>query len=126
MPFDFTILTDVGLLALRVIVGIVFLSSGRQHFAKPEERSDSIGLSPALTRVLGVAEMIAAFSIIFGIFIQIGALIIIITMVGAIYKKTMVWNTGFYTDEGFGWHYDAIFLAAGILFLGTGGAYVLI
>lgn len=125
MLFDFPMLADVGLLALRVIVGIVFFSSGRSHATRPEERSESIGLSPALTRVLGVAEMMAALSVAFGIFIQIGALIIIITMLGAIYKKTMVWNTGFYADKGYGWHYDVIFLAAGVLFLGTGGAYVL-
>lgn len=125
MLFEFPMLADVGLLALRVIVGIVFFSSGRQHAAKPDERGDSIGMSPMATRLLGFAEMVAAFSIVFGVYIQIGALIIIMAMLGAIYKKIMVWDTGFYADKGFGWHYDAIFLSAGVLFLGTGGAYTL-
>ena len=83
-------------------------------------------MSPGVTRFLGIAEIIAAIFIALGIYIQIGALIIIVVMLGAIQKKIFEWKTGFYEDKGYGWHYDVLFLAAGILFLGTGGAYVLL
>jgi putative oxidoreductase len=37
--------TDFGLLALRLMVGVIFISSGWSHLSKAEERSKSIGMS---------------------------------------------------------------------------------
>ena len=126
MLVDATILIPASLLLLRLIVAAVFFSSGRKHAQNPVDRGDSIGMSPEFTRILGVAEMAAAISIAFGVFPQIGALIIMVTMIGAIQKKIAVWNMGFYADEGLGWHYDVIFLiAALVIFATNGGTYVI-
>lgn len=113
--------TDWALLLLRIITGIVFLSSGWSHFTKPAERSKSIGMSKMFTLYLGLGELVGALGIIFGIFTQIAALILIIVMLGAIGKKIFVWKTGFYAEKGYGWHYDVIFLAANLVFLTSGG-----
>jgi putative oxidoreductase len=92
----------------------------------PVQRGKSIGLPPSMTRFLGIAEIIAAISIAFGIFPQIGALIIFITMLGAIQKKIFVWKTGFYEYKGYGWHYDLIFLIAAFVIIATnGGTYII-
>lgn len=105
----------------------MFFSSGKSHATHPVERGKSVGLSPAVTRFLGVSEILAAFSIAFGIFLQIGSIIIIITMLGAIQKKIFVWKTGFYEDKGYGWHYDLILLiAALVIFATNGGNYIII
>lgn len=126
MILDLTSLIPVSLLLLRIIVAIVFFSSGKSHLMNPVERGKSVGLSPALTRFLGIAEIIAAISIALGIFPQIGALIVFITMLGAIQKKIFVWKTGFYEDKGYGWHYDLIFLIAALLIISTnGGTYII-
>lgn len=93
---------------------------------KPKERGEGLGLSPGMTRFVGIAEVVGAISVALGIYIQIGAIILIGTMLGALYKKIFIWGTGFYADEGLGWHYDLIFVFANLLFLATGGRFVLL
>ena len=126
MNFDFSFFIPISLLILRIIVAIVFFSSGKSHTMNPVERGKSIGLPPSVTRVIGIAEIIAAVSIALGIFPQIGAAIVVITMLGAIGKKIFVWHIGFYADKGYGWHYDLIFVIAALVIIATnGGAYIL-
>ena len=124
--FHLEYLIPISLLFLRIIVAIVFFSSGRNHLADPIKRSESLDLSPDMTRIIGILEIIAAISIAIGIVPQIGAMIIIVIMLGAIKKKIIDWNTGFYAKKSFGWHYDAIFLVAALLIMATnGGKYIL-
>ncbi len=126
MILDLSSLVPISLLFLRIIVAIVFFSSGKSHTMSPVERGKSIGLPPSVTRVIGIAEIIAAASIALGVFPQIGAAIVLLTMLGAIQKKIFVWHIGFYADKGYGWHYDLIFVIAALVIIATnGGAYVL-
>lgn len=126
MIMDFAFLTGLAILLLRISIAVIFFSSGRSHAQNPIERGKSIGMSPAVTRILGVAEIIAALSLALGIFTQFGAIIIIATMIGAIYKKAIVWKTGFYADKGFGWHYDLLILVGALVIFATaGGKWVL-
>lgn len=126
MIIDLSSLLDIALLALRIIVAVIFFSSGRSHVMKADERAESMGMSPGATKFLGITEMVAALSVAAGIYIQIGAFLIIVVMMGAIYKKTMVWETGFYSEEGFGWHYDLLLLCASLVFLTAGGGNLII
>ena len=126
MIIDLTAYTAATLLLLRIIIAIVFFSSGKSHVANPVERGKSIGMPPAATSVLGIAEIVGAVSVAFGIFTQVGALLLIGTMLGAMYKKIFVWNTGFYAKEGYGWHYDLLlFLGCLVILTTAGGMYVL-
>lgn len=119
--------TDWSLLLLRIITGIVFLTSGWSHLTKPAERSESIGMSKSFTFMLGLGEVAGAGGIILGIFTQLAALILILVMLGAISKKIFVWKIGFYAEEGFGWHYDMLLLAANVVIMFTaGGSLILI
>jgi putative oxidoreductase len=126
MLLDATFLIGFSLLLLRLVMAIIFFSSGKSHFQNPEERGESIGMSPGITRVLGVAEIIAAVSIALGIFAQVGAALIILTMLGALYMKIFVWKTGFYEDKGYGWHYDLLLLAGALIIFGTAGGYLVL
>ena len=126
MNLDFSSFYDVAILALRVIVAIVFFSSGRAHASDPQGRAKSIGLSPAATAVLGVAEILGAVMVAVGIFPRIGAMVLIFTMLGAIYKKIVVWKTGFYAEKGYGWHYDLILLCACLVVFALPGGIVLV
>ncbi|SRX52670.1 DoxX family protein [Aequorivita sp. CIP111184] len=126
MIFDTAFLTGFALLLLRIIIAIVFFSSGKSHVQKPKERGESIGMSPTATTILGLAEIVGAVSIAFGVFTQIGALLIMGAMSGALYKKIFVWKTGFYEDKGYGWHYDLLlFLGAFVIFATHGGSLIL-
>ncbi len=123
---DVTFLSSTALLLLRIIVGVVFFSSGKSHASNPKECGESIGMPASAAMVLGVVEMLAAASIILGIFTQVGALLIMLTMLGAIYKKIFEWKTGFYAEKGFGWHYDLLlFVAAFVILTTNGGIYTI-
>lgn len=120
-------LAPYALLGLRIITAIVFFSSGKSHAQKPEERGKQIGMSPGATRFLGIMEVLAALSIALGIYAQAGALIIMLVMLGAIHRKIFIWKTGFYADEGYGWHYDLTwFVAASVILTTAGGSLVLL
>jgi putative oxidoreductase len=122
-----TRLTDLGLLLLRLMVGIVFITSGWSHLRLPEERSKSIGLSKGFTIFLGLAELLGSLGVMFGVLTQIAALGLILVMLGAIQKKIFVWHTGFWGEKGSGWHYDLIFVVMNLVILFTGGGnYVLV
>ena len=58
--------TDLGLLLLRVMVVLVFISSGWADLKDPEARSESIGISKGFTVLLGAAEVLGSLGITFG------------------------------------------------------------
>ena len=117
---------DFGLLALRLMVAVVFITSGWSHVTKSEERSKSVGMSKGFTAFLGVAEMAGSLGVAFGVFTQLAALGLILVMLGAIYKKIFVWHTGFWGDKASGWHYDLTFVVMNMVILFTdGGGWVL-
>lgn len=113
--------TDFGLLALRLMVAAVFVSSGWSHLTKSEERSKSIGMSKGFTIFLGVAEMAGGLGVALGVFTQLAALGLILIMLGAIQKKIFVWHTGFWGDKASGWHYDLTFVVMNLVILFTDG-----
>jgi putative oxidoreductase len=119
--------TDVGLLLLRLMVGLVFASSGWSHLKDPEGRSKSIGMSKEFTVFLGVAELAGALGVVFGVLTQLVAAGLILIMLGAIQKKAFVWKTGIWGKHGTdGWHYDLMLVVMNLVILFTnGGSYVL-
>src|SRR3954471_8205616 len=118
--------TDLGLLLLRLMIGIVFLSSGWSHVKSPDERSKSIGMSKGFTVFLGLAEITGSLGIVFGVLQQLAAIGLILIMLGAIQKKIFVWHTGFWGEKASGWHYDLMFVVMCLVVLFTnGGRYVL-
>ncbi|MBK9421664.1 MAG: DoxX family protein [Flavobacteriales bacterium] len=127
MPNKRNMLVDVSqgvplaLLVLRAVTGIVFFSSGKSDLQKPEERGKSLGFSSGATRLLGAMEVIAAISIVLGIFAQVGAAIIMVVTLGAMHRKIFVWHKHFYEKEAYGWHYDLLFFAIAFVILCTGG-----
>ncbi|HZR31758.1 MAG TPA: DoxX family protein [Terriglobales bacterium] len=119
--------TDVGLLLLRLMVAVVFVSSGWNHLRDSERRSKSIGLSRGLTLVLGAVELLGGLGVAFGFLTQLAALSLIMVMLGAIYKKMFVWHIGFWGHKGSGWHYDLMFVVMNLVILFTdGGRFVLV
>lgn len=119
--------TDVGLLLLRLMVGVVFVTSGYSHLKDPEGRSKSIGMSKGFTVFLGMAEVAGGLGVAAGVLPQIAAFGLILIMLGAIQKKIFVWHTGFWGEKSSGWHYDLIFVLMNLLIAFTdGGSYVLV
>ena len=113
--------SDLALLLMRLMVGLVFVTSGWKHTKDPVERAKSIGMSPGFTRFLGLAEMAGGLGVALGVLTQFAALGLILIMSGAIYKKIIAWHTGFWGKHSDGWHYDLLFVVMCLVIATTGG-----
>jgi putative oxidoreductase len=113
--------TDLGLLLMRLIVGVVFANSGYHHLKDPAARAKSIGMSKGFTIFLGMVEVAGALGVAFGVLTQLAALGLILLMLGAIYKKIFVWHTGFWGEKASGWHYDLLFIVMNLVILFSDG-----
>ena len=91
--------TDIALLLLRLMIGIIFITSGWNHVREPEARSKDIGMSKGFTLFLGLAEIAGALGVISGVLAQLAAIGLIVIMLGAIQKKMFVWRTGFWVAQ---------------------------
>jgi putative oxidoreductase len=118
--------SDLGLLLLRLMVGVIFASSGWNHLKDPAARSKSIGMSKGFTVFLGAAELAGGLGVTFGVLTQLAAAGLILVMLGAIQKKMFVWHTGFWGKNNQGWNYDLTMVVMNLVIIFTnGGKYVL-
>ena len=114
--------SDLALLILRFMVGLVFLTGASSHLKDPEGRSKSIGMSKPFTIFLGAAEMAGALGVISGVLAQPAAIGLIVIMFGAIYKKLFVWRTGFWGKYGTnGWSYETMLVVMNLVLATIGG-----
>lgn len=113
--------SDLALLFMRLLVGLVFISSGSSHFKDPVTRGQSIGMSPGFTRFLGLAEIAGGLGVALGVLTQLAAIGLILIMLGAIHRKIFVWKTGFWGKHGDGWSYDLLLVAMSLVIATTGG-----
>ena len=114
--------TDIALLLLRLMVGIVFITSGYKHLKDPATRSKDIGMSKGFTLFLGAAELAGGLGVISGVLAQLAAIGLVLVMLGAIQKKIFTWHTGFWGKSGTnGWSYDTMLVVMNLLIVTTGG-----
>jgi len=119
--------TDFGLLLLRLMVGLIFVTSGYSDLKDPEGRAKSIGVSKGFTIFLGIAELAGGLGVAFGVLTQLAAIGLILILFGAIQKKIFSWHTGFWGEKASGWHYDLMLVLMNAVILFTnGGSYVLL
>jgi putative oxidoreductase len=112
---------DWSLLLLRVVVAVVFGSSGFLHLKSPRQRAESLGMSVGFTMFLGAAELAGAVALVVGVLTQWAALGLILVMLGAICMKVAKWKTGFWGEKNSGWHYELLFVVMNVVILCTGG-----
>ena len=114
--------TNEALLLLRVMIGLVFFTSGWKHATDPETRSKDIEMSKSFTRFLGIAECAGALGVLFGVLTQIASLGLMVIMLGSIQRKIVKWKTGFWGKHGTdGWSYDSMLLIMNLVVATTGG-----
>ncbi|MDQ0297747.1 putative oxidoreductase [Salibacterium salarium] len=124
-----SVLASIGLLFIRVVIGVSFAAHGTQklfgwfggHGLKATGGFfDSIGIKPGYTMALlaGLAEFAGGLLFAFGLFTPVAGILIAITMIGAIVK--VHGQNGFWATEG-GYEYNLMLLVIGIGFVFTGG-----
>lgn len=119
--------SDLALLLLRLMVGLVFITSGYHHLKDPEARSKSIEMSKGFTIFLGIAEISGGLGVALGVLTQLAAFGLILLMLGAVQKKIFAWHIGFWGEKTYGWHYDLMFILMNLVIATTnGGQYVLL
>lgn len=119
--------TDLSLLLLRLMVGLVFITSGYNHLKDPAARSKSIEMPKGFTVFLGIAEVAGGLGVAIGVLTQLAAFGLIVVMLGAIEKKIFSWHTGFWGEKTYGWHYELMFILMNLVIAATdGGRYVLL
>src|SRR2546430_12434544 len=74
LMFHLTQFTDIGLLLLRLMVGVVFFTSGWNTLKDPDARSKNIEMSKPFTIFLGAGEASGALGLIFGVLTQLADL----------------------------------------------------
>jgi putative oxidoreductase len=117
---------DAALLLLRLMVAVVFFTSGLAHVRDPKGRGQSIGESPKLTLAIGCAEIAGSLGVAFGVLTQAAAIGLILLMAGAVQKKIFVWKTGFWGEKSSGWHYDLMMVVMCLVIITTGGGWYVI
>ena len=113
---------DIALLLLRLMVGIVFITSSYKHLKDPATRSKDIGMSKSFTILLGATELAGGLGVISGVLAQLAAIGLILVMLGAIQKKIFTWHTGFWGKSGTnGWSYDTMVVIINLVIVTTSG-----
>jgi putative oxidoreductase len=114
--------TDIALLLLRLMIGLIFITSGYKHLKDPATRSKDIGMSERFTIFLGAAELAGGLGVLTGVLAQLAAIGLILLMFGAIQKKIFTWHTGFWgKSETDGWSYDTMIVLMNLVIVTTGG-----
>lgn len=114
---------DLALLLLRLLIALIFATSGWSHLKDPKGRAESIGMSPGFTAFLGAAELAGALGVAFGVLTQLAAIGLILVMLGAIQKKIFVWHTGFWGEKASGWHYDLMLVLINLVIITSNGGH---
>lgn len=108
------------LLLLRLVLALVFGTSGFKHLRQPNERAASIGMSVPFTFFLGAAELAGAVALAVGIMAPWAALGLVLVMLGAIYMKVVEWKTDFWGERSIGWHYEVLMIAMNLVIVTMG------
>jgi putative oxidoreductase len=115
---------DVGLIALRFSIGIIFLVHGtykwRMWEMVPSEHLSATMLT--IFKILSIAEPLGAVAIIVGFLTPYAAIGLSIVMIGTINMKINVMHLSFMARGATGWEFDTMILAGLIclLFIGPG------
>jgi len=113
-------LGDVGLLALRIGVGVIFLVHGSQKWAMWKMQPSAqmpVGML-ATMKFLSIVEPLGGLAVLVGFLTQFAAAGLGIIMIGAIQFKIGQMHRKF-SGEG-GWEFDLILLAAAIVLFFSG------
>lgn len=83
-----------------------------------------IGMPVGMIFALSLVELLSSVGMVFGIYLQVAALLLSIVMIGAIGMKTMKWSVPFAAMDKTGWEFDLILLTANVFLLINGGGAI--
>jgi putative oxidoreductase len=81
--------TDLGLLLLRLMVALVFATSGYSDLKDPEKRAKVIEMSKGYTIFLGIAEVAGGLGVAAGVLTQHAAMRLILIMLARSIRRSL-------------------------------------
>lgn len=124
MIFELSQYGDVAFLILRLVIAAIFIYHALPKLKNASGMSQMMGMPAGMIFMLGMVEFVSSLGMIFGLYIQIAAFLLAMTMVGAIYFKITKWHVPFGSMDKTGWEFDLILLAANIFLLVYGGGSI--
>ena len=123
---------DVGILILRISLGIVLIPHGVYKFQKKEffdkKWREEYGLPLGSVLLTGIIQIVGGLAIILGIFPRLSALIQILVMLVATWVSIAKHDEPFLsTPEGKGWDFNFLLIGAliALVLLGSGEWFLL-
>ncbi|HEY4496969.1 MAG TPA: DoxX family membrane protein [Candidatus Paceibacterota bacterium] len=117
MIFDLYQVTNPGMLALRFAVAVIFIYHAMPKLKNYKGMGSGMGMSSGFILLLGLTELSSALALITGYFMEIGAILLSMVMIGAITFKIKKWRVPFFAQNATGWEFDFILLSANIAIL---------
>ena len=115
---------SLGLFILRLVIAIIFAYHCLPKLKNSKAMASGMGMSATFVLWLGLVELFGAITMVTGLYAQLGALLLSIVMLGAIYHKIYKWKVPFAAMDKTGWEFDLMLLASNILILFTGSGTI--
>src|SRR5205085_9849020 len=97
---------------------------GFTHARDPEGSSKDLGLPMPIVLLVGIVELLAGVGIAGGLLTRLSCIGLMIVMLGAMHRKSLVWHSGFLGKGSQGWKYDMLsFLIILTIFATIGGIW---
>jgi putative oxidoreductase len=105
-----------GTVALRIVVGIVFVVHGWPKVKNPSGIAKAVwGGITFIGLLQGLVEFLGGVAVILGLWVAPISLVFAVIMLGAIYFKVFKWKAPFMSTSGPGsWEFDLVLLAAAL------------
>jgi uncharacterized membrane protein YphA (DoxX/SURF4 family) len=113
---------DLGMLLLRLAVGVVFIAHGWAKFADMASTIGffgQLGMPPVLAYVVAAVELLGGLALVLGLYVDLAALLLSIVMVVAlVFVKMVTFKAGLMG----GYEFDLVLLASllALIFVGPG------
>ena len=115
---------DLGLLALRIALGAVFIYHGLPKLRNSGAMAKAMGFPAVAILLLGAVEALGGLASLAGFWTQIAGIGLAVVMLGALYHKLAKWKVPFSAHDKMGWEFDLVLLAGAIALVALGaGAY---
>ncbi|HET7528990.1 MAG TPA: DoxX family protein [Candidatus Saccharimonadales bacterium] len=114
------------LLLVRLVVGTAFIVSARNKNRDIRKFSKNDGVPVPVAVLVMVIEYISGLALVLGVYAQIGAIALMVLMLGTLRLHIFKWKSPYWAQSG-GWEYDLImFTLAGVILVFGSGSIALV
>jgi len=114
---------DVGLFLMRLLVGGLFVYSGKNKLKDVKGFATHNGLPVPIGYLVVLGEFLGGIALVLGFYTQLAALIIGVIMLGSMYHHIFKWKSPYWAYSK-GWEYDLMWFTMLLVILLTGGGSI--